>query len=81
MRQITDGVPPELALDHPYSSLVVQILERADGVDWRDLEAWFEARTADIFDTGLHEFLTDFKRKVVDISIRVSQTYLSGAIA
>lgn len=40
-----------------------------------------EVRTADIFDTGLHEFLTDFKRKVADISIKVSQTYLSGAIA
>jgi hypothetical protein len=42
-----DGVPPELALDHPYTSLVVQFVERADGVDWRDLEAWFAARTAD----------------------------------
>ena len=28
-----DGVPPELALDHPYTSLVVQFVERADGVD------------------------------------------------
>ena len=40
-----DGVPPELALDHPYSALVVQFVERADGVDWRDLEAWFAERT------------------------------------
>ena len=42
-----DGVPPELALDHPYSALVVQFVERADGVDWRDLEPWFAEHRAD----------------------------------
>ena len=42
-----DGVPPELALDHPYRSLVVQFLERADGVDWRALEPWFVERGND----------------------------------
>jgi len=42
-----DGVPPELALDHPYASLVVQFVERADGVDWRQLEPWFTERRGD----------------------------------
>jgi hypothetical protein len=42
-----DGVPPELALDHPYTALVVQFVERADGVDWRDLEPWFAERGGD----------------------------------
>ena len=42
-----DGVPPELALDHPYSGLVVQFVERGDGVDWRQLESWFGHRRAD----------------------------------
>jgi hypothetical protein len=42
-----DGVPPELALDHPYAGLAVQVLQRADGVDWRELEPWFAARRAD----------------------------------
>lgn len=41
-----DGVPPELALDHPYDGLAVQIVQRADGVDWRDLESWFAERRA-----------------------------------
>jgi hypothetical protein len=42
-----DGVPPELALDHPYTALSVSFVERADGVDWRDLEPWFAPRRAD----------------------------------
>ena len=42
-----DGVPPELALDHPYAALVVQFVERADGVDWRQLEPWFGDRRAE----------------------------------
>ena len=42
-----DGVPPELALDHPYDGLVVQVVERADGVEATDLEAWFAERRAD----------------------------------
>ena len=42
-----DGVPPELALDHPYAALVVQFLERADGVDWRGLDSWFGDRRRD----------------------------------
>ena len=42
-----DGVPPELALDHPYAALVVQFVERADGVDWRALEPWFAERRRD----------------------------------
>ncbi len=41
-----DGVPPELALDHPYTALVAQVVERADGVDWRDLEPWFAEQRA-----------------------------------
>ncbi|MBA2281410.1 MAG: hypothetical protein M3527_03085 [Actinomycetota bacterium] len=43
----TDGVPKELALDHPYSALVATFVERADGVDWRDLEPWFAGKAAD----------------------------------
>jgi hypothetical protein len=42
-----DGIPPELALDHPYTGLVVQFVERADGVDWRQLEPWFADRRSD----------------------------------
>jgi hypothetical protein len=42
-----DGVPPELALDHPYTALEVQIVQRADGLDWRELEPWFAARRSD----------------------------------
>lgn len=42
-----DGVPPELALDHPYTALVAQFVERADGVDWRELEPWFAERRSD----------------------------------
>jgi hypothetical protein len=34
-----DGVPPELALDHPYSSLVVQVVE-VDDLDGDALRAW-----------------------------------------
>jgi hypothetical protein len=32
-RPTSDPVPPELALDHPYHSLVVTMVERAPGVD------------------------------------------------
>lgn len=39
-----DGVPQELALEHPYSALVLSFVERADGVDWRDLQAWFASQ-------------------------------------
>jgi hypothetical protein len=42
-----DGVPKELALDHPYQALVAQFVERPDGVDWRDLEAWFAEHKGD----------------------------------
>jgi len=42
-----DGVPAELALDHPYTALVVQFVERPDGVDWRALEAWFAEHRGD----------------------------------
>ena len=42
-----DGVPPELALDHPYTALAVQFVERADGVDWRQLESWFAERAGE----------------------------------
>jgi hypothetical protein len=34
-----DGVPPELALDHPFASLVMLMIDRADGVEAADLEA------------------------------------------
>jgi hypothetical protein len=36
-----DGVPKELALDHPYSALVATFVDRADGVDGSDLSSWF----------------------------------------
>lgn len=45
------------------------------------LDELIEARTTDIFDRGLHEVLGDFKRKVADISLQVSHTYLIGAVA
>lgn len=39
-----DGVPKELALDHPYTALVAQFVERPEGLDWRELEGWFAER-------------------------------------
>jgi hypothetical protein len=37
------GVPPELALDHPYQGLVVTMVERAEGVDSADVHTWVRA--------------------------------------
>jgi hypothetical protein len=34
------GVPPELALDHPYAGVIVTMIERAAGVDQADVHAW-----------------------------------------
>ncbi len=34
-----DGVPPELALDHPFASVVMLMIDRAHGVSASDLEA------------------------------------------
>jgi hypothetical protein len=34
------GVPPELALDHPFGGLVVTMIERAEGVSQADVHAW-----------------------------------------
>ncbi len=50
-----DGVPKELALDHPYAALVTTFVERADGVDGPDLLPWFEAHAAD--STGIGQTL------------------------
>ena len=36
-----DGVPAELALDHPYAGLALLMLERAAGVDAAALERWY----------------------------------------
>jgi hypothetical protein len=36
-----DGVPAELALDHPYPGLALLLLERAPGVDAPALERWY----------------------------------------
>lgn len=41
-----DGVPPELALDHPFETMVATVVERADGVATADLEAWGTASRA-----------------------------------
>jgi hypothetical protein len=46
-RDPAGGVPKELALDHPYSALVAQFVERPDGLDWRRLEGWFAEHRAD----------------------------------
>jgi hypothetical protein len=37
-----DGVPVELALDHPYQGMLVLIGERGDGTDMSDVDAWFQ---------------------------------------
>ena len=37
-----DGVPPELALDHPYPGLAVLFLEAGEGVARDDLGAWLQ---------------------------------------
>lgn len=37
----TDGVPVELALEHPYQAMHVLIGERNDGTDMADVDAWF----------------------------------------
>jgi hypothetical protein len=39
-----DGVPPELALDHPYDGLAVQVVHRAEGVEATDLVGWLAER-------------------------------------
>jgi hypothetical protein len=36
------GVPPELALDHPFGGLVVTMIERADGMSTQDVRAWWD---------------------------------------
>jgi hypothetical protein len=41
-----DGVPVELALEHPYAALVASIVERAHGVDDADLQPWFAGQAA-----------------------------------
>jgi hypothetical protein len=37
-----DGVPVELALEHPYQGMVVVIGERNDDTDMGDVDAWFQ---------------------------------------
>jgi hypothetical protein len=37
-----DGVPVELALEHPYQAMHVLIGERNDDVDMGDVDAWFK---------------------------------------
>ncbi len=39
-RRDPDGVPVELALDHPYRGLVAEFIDAADGVSNEDLWAW-----------------------------------------
>lgn len=46
-----DGVPPELALDHPYDGLVA-ILTEAAGTDRGAMDAWHEAVGADLLLDG-----------------------------
>jgi hypothetical protein len=36
------GVPPELALDHPFAGLVVTMIERAAGVGTPEVRGWWE---------------------------------------
>lgn len=38
-----DGVPPHMALDHPYKGLVSVHVDRADGVSQGDLVEWFRS--------------------------------------
>jgi hypothetical protein len=40
------GVPAELALDHPFTSLTVTILERDDGVEAPAVRSWWEGAGA-----------------------------------
>ena len=37
------GVPPELALDHPFAGLVVTMIERAEGAGTEAVRDWWEA--------------------------------------
>lgn len=41
-----DGVPPELALDHPFASVVMLMIDRAEGVSAADLEAAYREEIA-----------------------------------
>ncbi len=41
-----DGVPPELALDHPFASVVMLMIDRAHGVSASDLEAAYREEIA-----------------------------------
>ena len=43
------GVPPELALDHPFAGLVVTMIERAEGVGTDVVREWWqETGTSDL---------------------------------
>lgn len=44
-----DGVPPELALEHPYKGVAVAMIDRAEGAD----EGEFEARLRDLLDATI----------------------------
>jgi hypothetical protein len=37
-----DGVPPELALDHPFAGIVTVFGEVADGTDPADVDRWYQ---------------------------------------
>ena len=40
-----DGVPPELALDHPFEGLAATVIELADGKSSDDLRTWLAAES------------------------------------
>ena len=41
VRRDGDGVPPEVALDHPYRGLVVMMVDRGAGVEIEALDRWY----------------------------------------
>jgi hypothetical protein len=69
------GVPPELALDHPYSSLVVQVVQRGDGVEGQDLQSWFAPRSGDTSGIGQTLLMNPI---LLDDTAPVSQSGMDG---
>ncbi|HLG86608.1 MAG TPA: hypothetical protein VKZ79_05360 [Alphaproteobacteria bacterium] len=47
-----DGVPPELALEHPYKGISVVMIDRADGVTDAQLSGWLRDKELPRFQSG-----------------------------
>lgn len=49
-----DGVPPHMALDHPYGGLISVHVDRADGINQTDWVAWFRDNAlTELFDAQM----------------------------